>query len=268
MQGSSMSLAASVASYAASARDEKACGTEQDASSETGPAELRGSRLGLLTQHTLEATLGSAPRPSIRHCSSGSRYTSLMAASGSSSQMRPMVHAVVSRTTTLGSFISLIMVGIPWRQQRRHPGGPPLLPLLPEATHLEDERFELAHLRSFQDGAKGHDGGVPASPVRVFDVFLDEGQDVRQDIVLAAGGQQHQAHAGRLAGVPVVVVVVLVLQQEPSHVRRLHPQHLQSCQLCYLLGEGLGQDGHQVLQSPFGVELTGVLRGASLLRGL
>lgn len=36
----------------------------------------------------------------------------------------------------------------------------------------------------------------------------------------------------------------------------------------YLLGEGLGQDGHQVLQRPLGVELAGVLRGATLLRSL
>lgn len=38
--------------------------------------------------------------------------------------------------------------------------------------------------------------------------------------------------------------------------------------MSYLFGEGLGQDGHQVLQGSFGVELTGVLRRASLLRGL
>lgn len=36
----------------------------------------------------------------------------------------------------------------------------------------------------------------------------------------------------------------------------------------YLFGEGLGQDGNQVLQGPFGIEFTGVLRGSSLLRGL
>lgn len=36
----------------------------------------------------------------------------------------------------------------------------------------------------------------------------------------------------------------------------------------YLFGEGLGQDGDQVLQGPFSVEFTGVLRGAPLLRGL
>lgn len=39
-------------------------------------------------------------------------------------------------------------------------------------------------------------------------------------------------------------------------------------QVSYLLGEGLGEDGDQVLQRTFGVELTGVLGGASLLRGL
>lgn len=118
MLGSSMSLAASVASYAASARDEKACRTQRrDRSSEMGQGEAPPGRgLPQLTQQTLEATLGSAPRPSIRHCSSGARYISLMAASGSSSQILPMVHAVVSRTTTLGSFISSIRVGIPWRQ--------------------------------------------------------------------------------------------------------------------------------------------------------
>lgn len=36
----------------------------------------------------------------------------------------------------------------------------------------------------------------------------------------------------------------------------------------YLLGEGLGQDGHQVLQRSLGVEFAGVLWGATLLRGL
>lgn len=33
----------------------------------------------------------------------------------------------------------------------------------------------------------------------------------------------------------------------------------------YLLGEGLGQNGDQVLQSPLGIEFTGVLWGPSLL---
>ena len=38
--------------------------------------------------------------------------------------------------------------------------------------------------------------------------------------------------------------------------------------LPYLLGQGLGEDGHQVLQRPFGVELACVLRGAPLFRRL
>lgn len=38
--------------------------------------------------------------------------------------------------------------------------------------------------------------------------------------------------------------------------------------MSYLLGEGLGEDRDQVLQRTFGVELTGVLGGPSLLRGL
>lgn len=36
----------------------------------------------------------------------------------------------------------------------------------------------------------------------------------------------------------------------------------------YLLGECLGEDGHQVLQGSFGVELAGVLRWPALLRCL
>lgn len=36
----------------------------------------------------------------------------------------------------------------------------------------------------------------------------------------------------------------------------------------YLLGECLGEDGHQVLQGSFGIELAGVLRGPALLRCL
>lgn len=35
--------------------------------------------------------------------------------------------------------------------------------------------------------------------------------------------------------------------------------------MCYLFREGLGQDGDQVLQSAFGVELTVVLWRTSLL---
>ncbi|MEQ2273519.1 hypothetical protein XENORESO_005226, partial [Xenotaenia resolanae] len=98
----------------------------------------------------------------------------------------------------------------------------------------------LVQVGPFQNGAKRHDGGVSVPPIWVFDVLLDEGQNVGNHIVFATGGQQHQTHACSLAGVPVIVVVVL----------------------------GLGQDGDQVLQRSFRVELTGVLRGASLLRGL
>ena len=146
---------------------------------------------------------------------------SLMAASGSSSQMRPMVQAVVSRTTTLGSFISLIRVGIPWRGKSRRVSRRAAPAPGRAEPHLVDERFELVELGAFQDGAEGHDRGVPAAPVGVLDVLLDEGQDVGQHVVLAAGGQQHQAHAGRLAGVPLVVVVVLVLQQAAAEVSRV-----------------------------------------------
>ncbi len=64
------------------------------------------------TQQTLEATRGSAPRPSIRHCRRGARYITWIAASGSRSQIRPSVQAVVSLTTTLGSFISSMRVGM------------------------------------------------------------------------------------------------------------------------------------------------------------
>ncbi len=50
-------------------------------------------------------------------------------------------------------------------------------------------------------------------PVGVLDVILDEGEDVGDDIVLAAGGEQHHAHARSLVRVPVVLVVKLLLHQ-------------------------------------------------------
>ncbi|TNN36490.1 hypothetical protein EYF80_053345 [Liparis tanakae] len=123
---------------------------EESASPAAPPQTLETHGAGL-TQQTLEATRGSAPRPSMRHCSSGARYTSLMAASGSSSQIRPTVQAVVD------------------------------------------------------------------------------------------SGRRSRGGAGR------------------TEVGEAHT---------HLFGEGLGQDGDQVLQGPFGVEFTGVLGGASLLRGL
>lgn len=83
-----------------------------------------------------------------------------------------------------------------------------------EVSHLDDEGFELAELGPLQDGAEGHDGGVAVAPVGVLDVLLDEGQHVRHHVVLATRGQQHQAHARRLARVPVVIVVVLVLRRK------------------------------------------------------
>lgn len=83
-------------------------------------------------------------------------------------------------------------------------------------TDLYNEGFELVEFRSFQDGSEGHDGGVSVAPVEVFDVFFDEGQNVRNHVVLAAGGQQHQTHACCLTGVPVIIVVVLVLRKSGS----------------------------------------------------
>ena len=52
---------------------------------------------------------------------------------------------------------------------------------------------------------------VPVSPVCVLDVVLDEGQDVWDDVVLAAGGEQHHADPRGLVRVPVVFVVKLLL---------------------------------------------------------
>ncbi len=80
-------------------------------------------------------------------------------------------------------------------------------------TDLYDERFELVEFWSFQDGAKRHDGGVSVAPVGMFDVFFDERQNVRNHVVLTAGGQQHQTHTCCLTGVPVIVVIVFVLQK-------------------------------------------------------
>lgn len=85
-------------------------------------------------------------------------------------------------------------------------------------THLYDEGFELVEFRSFQDGSEGHDGRVSVAPVGMFDVFFDEGQNVRNHVVLTAGGQQHQTHTCRLTGVPVVIVVILVLHKSEEKV--------------------------------------------------
>lgn len=85
-------------------------------------------------------------------------------------------------------------------------------------TDLYDEGFELVEFRSFQDGSKGHNGGVSVAPVGVFDVVFDEGQNVRNHIILTAGGQQHQTHTCCLTGVPVIVIIVLVLRESGSKV--------------------------------------------------
>lgn len=79
-------------------------------------------------------------------------------------------------------------------------------------AYLDDERLELVEFGALEDGAEGHDGGVAVAPVGMLDVLLDEGQHVRNHVVLAAGGQQHQAHARRLARVPVIIIVILVLK--------------------------------------------------------
>lgn len=51
----------------------------------------------------------------------------------------------------------------------------------------------------------------------MFDVFLDKGQDVWDDIVLAARGQQHETHTRSLTRVPVIIIVVLILQENTSN---------------------------------------------------
>lgn len=103
-----------------------------------------------------------------------------------------------------------------------------------DGLDLYGQRFELVQFRSLQDGSEGHDGGVSVPPVGAFDVFFDEGQDVRNHVVLAAGGQQHQTHPCRLTGVPVVVVVVLVLKRqvgarETPHSSCLNCGHAPRC---------------------------------------
>lgn len=88
--------------------------------------------------------------------------------------------------------------------------------------YLDDNGLEVVELWPLEDGAERHDAGVPVAPVGVFDVLFDERQDVRNHVILAAGGQQHQAHAGGFTGVPVVIIVVLILrtgQGQGSRVR-------------------------------------------------
>lgn len=58
---------------------------------------------------------------------------------------------------------------------------------------------------------ESHDGGVPEAPVSVLDVFLDERKHVIDDVILAALRHQHDAHARRLARIPLVVIVHFVL---------------------------------------------------------
>lgn len=79
------------------------------------------------------------------------------------------------------------------------------------SAHLDDKWFELIRLRSLQDAAKRHHCRVPVPPVRVLDVFFDEGEDVWDDVIFTARGQEHEAHACRFAGVPVIVVIILIL---------------------------------------------------------
>lgn len=103
-------------------------------------------------------------------------------------------------------------------------------------AHLYDKGFELVEFGPLQDGAEGHDRGIPVAPVGVFDVLFDEGQDVRDDVILAAGRQQHQTHAGCLAWVPVIIVVIFILKEGGAKWRScLDPTPAERATDCALL---------------------------------
>lgn len=67
---------------------------------------------------------------------------------------------------------------------------------------------------------KSHDGCIPVVPAGVVDVGIDEGEDVRDDVVLNARSEQHDTHACRLARVPLVVVIRLLLLAQHLHQDR------------------------------------------------
>merc|ERR1719317_1416224 len=54
----------------------------------------------------------------------------------------------------------------------------------------------------------------------MLDVVLDEGKDVRHNVILTASCQQHQADSGGLVWVPVIFVVGFFLFCEGHHQRR------------------------------------------------
>jgi hypothetical protein len=95
-----------------------------------------------------------------------------------------------------------------------------------------------------QDGAESHDRRLPIVPIGVGEVLGDERQNQVDDRIAAALGQQHDANAGGLGRVPVVLRVHLLLGQ-----------------LLREAGQNVGEGAQRVVPGH-------VLRGGPLLDGL
>ena len=90
-------------------------------------------------------------------------------------------------------------------------------------AHGRDEGLQSVGVRALQDAAQSHDGSVPVLPVGTAQMLFDEGCHVCHNVVLAAGGHQREADTGRLARVPVVLIVVLLLEPREGGRHQLRP---------------------------------------------
>ena len=79
---------------------------------------------------------------------------------------------------------------------------------------LLDDRLEQLRVRSVEERAEREDGRIAQPPVGAGDVLVDEWHELRDERVLAAAGQQREAHAGRLGRIPLVLVSLLLLREE------------------------------------------------------
>ena len=96
------------------------------------------------------------------------------------------------------------------------------------AHGLRHDRGQHDCLGAFQDATERHDSSVAIAPVGVGDVFSNKRQDQVDDVILAAHGHDVETDAGRLARIPLIFVVELLLLSEPEHEDR-HDELQGSC---------------------------------------
>lgn len=69
----------------------------------------------------------------------------------------------------------------------------------------------MTRIKALSELTECHDSSISLVPLRAGNIFCDERQYMRHDVIFTASSEQHQRYTGSLTRIPFIIILSLIL---------------------------------------------------------